>query len=129
MNHFICALSKPVNFLSNSLLDGFIKFFKRLFGVGQKCYFIHNSFFRDPQLLPLPKMSSRLALRIFFINSGFCDRSQSSRSSLVFAVSKTLRGKVTSSDFIFVNGISFLLFLLYDIINYMKRKYVLRSRL
>ena len=70
VNHFICILSTPVNFFGNSLLDGFVKFFEGLLGVGQECYFIHNSLLREPQLLPLPAISSRLALRIFFINSG-----------------------------------------------------------
>lgn len=39
-----------------------------------------------------------------------CDKSQSSKSSFVSAVSKTLIGKVTTSDFLFAASITTFLF-------------------
>src|SRR3989304_8921710 len=104
VDNLIRVTVKPVDLFGYSLLDGFIELLERLFCIGEEGYFIHSSFLRDPQSLPFPSISSFLVLRILFINSGFCERSQSSKSSLVLAVSKTVKGKVTVF-FSFVAGI------------------------
>src|SRR3972149_7610894 len=129
VDNLIRVTGKPVDLFGYSLLDGFIELLERLFCIGEEGYFIHRSFLRDPQSLPLPSISSFLALRILFINSGFCERSQSSKSSFVLAVSKTVKGKVTVFS-AFIEGIIPSLFFVSNIrVMVFKREGVVNKRL
>lgn len=107
MVHYgIRTIAQPVYLLSNTGLVIAVEFSEGKLRIRQEDYFIHKSFLRVFQSTPLPARSSSLALRILFTNSGLWARSQSSRSSFVSAVSKTVNGISMTGSFFFVRPIS-----------------------
>ena len=93
MNNIFSIFREILYFTQNPCFYRFWKFFKVRDSRRQDYNFIFHFLQRDCKVSPFPFRSSSFLIRLnSFINSGFCEINQSSISSRVSALSKTVFG-------------------------------------